>query len=255
LTIVYCGSFFITKLGRKLQVRNEERTTVYNRQKVGKIDKRMISSLGFGNENVFSFKEIDSFNKVNLHVSIDASGSMGGQEWQQAMTNVVALCKATDMIPNLDIQVTFRGDSDSKPYVVLAYDSRVDKFIKVKQLFPYLQPGGTTPESLCYEAIMKYFVPSSNELDSYFVNISDGEPNFSNRENQYWGEPAVKHTRKMVNQLEGMGVKVLSYFVSDYQSERQKETFRDMYGNGSTFIDVTNMNQVTKTMNQLFLQK
>lgn len=244
-----------TKLGRKLQVRNEERTTVYNRQKVGKIDKRMISSLGFGNENVFSFKEIDSFNKVNLHVSIDASGSMAGEEWHQAIINVVALCKATDMIPNLDIQVTFRGESDNKPYVVLAYDSRQDKFIKVKQLFPYLQPGGTTPESLCYEAIMKHFVPSSNELDSYFLNISDGEPNFSNRDNHYWGEPAVKHTRKMMKQLGSMGVQVLSYFVSRYHSERQKETFREMYGNGATFIDVTNMNQVTKTMNQLFLEK
>ena len=48
-------------LGKKLQVRGEDRNTVFNRQKVGKIDKRMISSLGFGNENVFQFTEIDSY--------------------------------------------------------------------------------------------------------------------------------------------------------------------------------------------------
>ena len=50
-----------TMLGKKLQVRGEDRTTVFNRQKVGRIDKRMISSLGFGNENVFQFTEIDSY--------------------------------------------------------------------------------------------------------------------------------------------------------------------------------------------------
>ena len=40
-------------LGKKLQVRGEDRSTVFNRQKVGKIDKRMISSLGFGNDKCF----------------------------------------------------------------------------------------------------------------------------------------------------------------------------------------------------------
>ena len=50
-----------TMLGKKLQVRGEDRTTVFNRQKVGKIDRRMISSLGFGNENVFQFTELDSY--------------------------------------------------------------------------------------------------------------------------------------------------------------------------------------------------
>ena len=50
-------------LGKKLQVRGEDRTTVFNRQKVGRIDKRMISSLGFGNENVFQFTEVDSYKK------------------------------------------------------------------------------------------------------------------------------------------------------------------------------------------------
>ena len=53
-----------TQLGKKLQVRGEDKSTIFNRQKVGKIDKRMISSLGFGNENVFQFTEIDSYKKA-----------------------------------------------------------------------------------------------------------------------------------------------------------------------------------------------
>ena len=60
-----------TMLGKKLQVRGEDKSTIFNRQKVGKIDKRMISSLGFGNENVFQFTEIDSYKKAYLHISVD----------------------------------------------------------------------------------------------------------------------------------------------------------------------------------------
>ena len=35
----------------------------------------------------------------------------------------------------------------------MAYDSRVDKFSKVKQMFPGLGPSGTTLRGLCFEGI------------------------------------------------------------------------------------------------------
>lgn len=246
-----------TILGKKLQVRGESRTTIFNRQKNGRIDKRMISSLGFGNENVFQYLETDSYSKANLHVSLDASGSMSGIKWKQTITNVTALCKAVDMISNLSIQVSIRTTDDSgKPYVVIAYDSRVDKFSKVKKFFPGLNATGTTPEGLCFEAIMKSLVPASNDIDSYFLNISDGEPYFSGKNFQYQGEPAFTHTAKMVKQIEGMGIKTLSYFVAEggYITEPSRG-FRKMYGKGAQAIDVTNVSQITKTMNNLFLSK
>ena len=246
-----------TVLGKKLQVRGEDRSTIYNRQKVGKIDKRMISSLGFGNENVFQFTELDSYKKANLHVSIDASGSMNGEKWTKTLTNVVALCKAVDMIQNLQIQVSFRGCSNGKPYIVMAYDSRTDKLSKVKQMFPAFHTFGTTPEGLCFEAIMNNFLGSTNDMDSYFLNISDGEPYFHGQGYYYGGQPAVEHTRKMVKKIESIGIKTIAYFVDDYgyagtSSEKQ---FKQMYGNGAKVIDVTNVSQITKTMNQLFLEK
>jgi hypothetical protein len=179
----------------------------------------MISSLGFGNENVFSVFETDSYKKANLHVSIDASGSMGGSKWSQTMTNVVALCKAVDMIQNLSIQVTFRTTSKKGlPYIVMAYDSRKDKFSKVKEFFQYITPGGTTPEGLTFEAILDKFIPTSNDFDSYFLNISDGEPYFESAGMSYQGTMAYNHTKKMVGVIEGMGIKTLSYFVSDSSS-------------------------------------
>ena len=245
-----------TMLGKKLQVRGEDKSTVFNRQKIGKIDKRMISSLGFGNENVFQFTEIDSYKKANLHISVDASSSMGGEKWEKTMTNVVAICKAVDMISNLQVQVTFRCTQDNKPYIVMAYDSRVDKFSKVKSMFGGLRPSGTTPEGLCFEAIQKEFVPVNNDLDSYFLNISDGQPYFPGQGFYYGGDEAEIHTNKMVKMIESMGIQTLAYFIGDgYSSGSDERSFKRMYGKGAKMIDVTNVNQITKTMNQLFLTK
>ena len=248
------------QLGKKLQIRSESKTTIYNRQKVGKIDKRLISSLGFGNQNVFSIFEIDSYKKANLHISIDGSGSMNGIKWRKTIINTVALCKAVDVISNLSIQVSVRTTSTMShlPYVVIAYDSRVDKFSKAKHVFKYLTPGGTTPEGLCFEAISKTFVPASAECDSYFLNISDGEPYYQTRNFEYSGIPAAEHTEKMVKNIEAVGIKTLSYFVSDtsfQSSSYQVNLFTKMYGKGSQFVDITNISLITKTMNKLFLTK
>ncbi len=250
-----------TLLGKKMQVRGESRETIFNRQLVGKMDKRMVSSLGYGNEHVFYTREIDMFKKANLHISVDASGSMGGEKWRKTMTNIVALAKAVDMIPNLNIQISFRTTTGELPYIVLAYDSRVDKFMKVKQLFGYLQPNGTTPEGLCFEAVMKQMVGSNGEVDSYFLNISDGEPYFHGKGMSYSGSNAAKHTRKMMKSIEGMGIKVLSYFVSDSSydmdenSSGSARTFKECYGPAASYINVTNVNEVARTMNRLFMSK
>jgi hypothetical protein len=245
-----------TMLGKKLQVRGEDRNTVFNRQKVGRIDKRMISSLGFGNENVFQFSEVDSYKKANIHISVDASSSMSGDKWEKTMINTVSICKAVDMIPNLQVQVTFRCTQGEKPYIIMAYDSRVDKFSKVKKMFGGLGPHGTTPEGLCFEAIQKEFVPINTDLDSYFLNISDGQPYFPSQGFYYHGDAAERHTNKMVKMIESMGIQTLAYFIGDgYDDGYDSKAFKTMYGKGAKVIDVTNVNQITKTMNQLFLQK
>ncbi len=249
-----------TILGKKLQVRSESRETIFNRQLVGRMDKRMISSLGFGNEHVFFTKEIDAYKKANLHISVDASGSMSGTKWRKTMTNVVALAKAVDMISNLEIQISFRTTSGELPYIVVAYDSRIDKFIKVKTLFQYLRPGGTTPEGLAFEGVMKQMVGSTTDVDSYFLNISDGEPYFHGKGYNYQGHFASKHTKKMVDKIQSMGIKVLSYFVSEYSGDVDAtsgsgKVFKDCYGKAASYINVTNVNEVTRTMNGLFMAK
>jgi hypothetical protein len=251
-----------TMLGKRLQVRSEERDTVYNRQLNGRIDRRLVSALGYDYQNVFYTKEVDKFKKVILHISLDASGSMAGDRWRKAMTTAIAICKAATMVNNLDVQLSVRstidgaGWNNNKPYMVIAYDSRTDKFTKVKQLVAALEPNGTTPEGLCFEAIMKHFTESTNDLESYFLNISDGEPNFGNESINYSRQVAVKHTAEMVKRIKQRGIGVLSYFVSDSTPyESSKKVFSEMYGKDAKFIDVNGLVPITKTLNQLFLTK
>jgi len=260
------GILLGTKLGKKLQVRGESKTTKWSRLDNGHIDKRLIAELGFGNDRVFSTTFVESYSDAHLHISVDASGSMGGDKWINTMTSVVAICKAASMIQNVDVVVSLRtthytsngrGRSEIDcPMIMIAYDSRVDKFSKVKNMFGYLKPGGTTPEGLCFEAIMKEIVPASTDKESYFLNFSDGMPMFSNSDMSYYHSVALNHTKKMVKEIKNLGINVLSYFIgSGYDDDRYMKDFKTMYGKDSEFINVTNVMEVSKTMNKKFLAK
>ena len=267
-TFVEDGIRLGTVLGRKLQVRGESRETKWTRLDSGRIDKRLVAELGFGNDRVFSNSFVEEYSDAFLHISVDASGSMGGSKWTNTMKSVVAMTKAIDMINNVDVVVSFRttqtnrssrsrrGDT-TKPLILIAYDSRKDSFIKVKTLFKYLGVAGTTPEGLCYEAIMNDIVPSTNDKDSYFLNFSDGMPMFGNGDVDYHGDTALNHTAKMVKEIRNRGIKVLSYFVSDTDWNRDSESraFKTMYGKDAEYIDITSVMSVSKTMNKKFLQK
>ena len=255
-----------TILGKKLQVRGESRETKWTRLDSGKIDKRLIAELGFGNERVFNTSFIESYSDAFLHISVDASGSMSGTKWEKTMTSVVAICKATSMIQNVDVVVSIRSTHDTGgrsrhsgdvPLILIAYDSRVDKFTKVKNLFAHIRVAGTTPEGLCFEAILNDIVPATKDKESYFLNFSDGMPMFSNDEIKYYYEDAFNHTKKMVNEFRVRGIKVLSYYIGDeyYDSERYMGDFKKMYGKDAEFVDVTSVTAVSRTMNKKFLEK
>jgi len=255
-----------TILGRKLSVRTESRDTKYTRKDTGRIDKRLIAELGFGNSNVFSQTFVDTYPDAFLHISVDASGSMSGGKWERTMKSVVAMTKAIDMIEGVDVVVSFRSTQDSgggrsrssreHPIMLIAYDSRKDSLVKVKTLWKHIRCNGTTPEGLCYEAIMDEMVEGMKDRESYFLNFSDGMPMFSNDDVNYYHDEALDHTRKMVKEIRNRGIKVMSYFIGDsYDGERNMGDFKRMYGKDSEFVDVTSVTAVSRTMNKKFLEK
>lgn len=267
-------------LGRRLQIRNEVNTCKHMRKSTGRIDKRILSELSYDNENVFYNIDVDRYNKSYIHISVDASSSMGGSKWLTTMTAVTAICKAASMIDNVRVSVSFRttfqttGRSAELPYVVIAYDSATDKISKVKNLFSYINPAGCTPEGLCYESIMNE-LPTSADDNYYFLNFSDGQP-FMNYQDitggpiQYAGEQACIHTRTQVNKVRDKGYKILSYFIKEeYESlyssfstssistelNNVKKQFKVMYGQNASFVNVKNIFDIAKSINKMFLNK
>jgi len=265
-------------LGRRLQIRNEINTCKHMRKSTGRIDKRILSELSFDNENVFYNIDVDRYNKSYIHISIDASSSMNGKKWTSTMTAVVAICKAASMIDNLRVSVSFRSTfsctrvtNSQLPYVVLAYDSSIDKINKVKNLFPYIVPAGCTPEGLCYEAIMEH-LPTSTDDNFYFLNFSDGQPYMTYSEPNgdsvaYQDENALIHTRQQVNKIRDKGYKILSYFIRDsyestynlaslsIESDKIRKQFKTMYGKHATYVNIDNIFDIAKTINKMFLDK
>ncbi len=256
-----------TMLGKKLQVRGESRETKWSRLDSGRIDKRLVAELGFGNSRVFQTSFVESYSDAHLHISVDASGSMGGDKWTNTQSAVAAIAKACSMINNVDCVISYRStqraagssyrsNNNDYPLMLIAYDSRVDKISKVKNLFPLLRASGTTPEGLCFEAIMKELEPASKDKESYFLNFSDGMPMFSNKEVNYYHDNAIDHTNKMVKEIRSRGVKVLSYFInSGYMGKSSVNSFTKMYGKDAQFVDVTSVLPIAKTMNKKFLEK
>ena len=242
------------QLGKKLKLRSEERNTKFTRLDTGKIDKRLISSLGYGAERVFQQVMNDKFTPVNVHISIDASGSMHGSRFENCQTAVVAIAKAASMIDNMDIQVSYRTTTGDKPIILIAYDSRVDSFRKVTTLFKHICASNLTPEGLTFEAIKNELVTASGDKESYFINFSDGMPYCEPKGYSYYGASAVSHTRKQVDNMKLRGIKVLSYFIGnkDYNTS---DDFIKMYGKSSRTIDVTSLIPLAKTLNKMFLTK
>lgn len=245
-----------TMLGKKLKLRSEERSLTTPRMKTGKISGRLLHELGMGNTNIFDQTIINKHTPAVVHISIDASSSMGGDKWKHSQIAVIAIAKAASMTIGLDIVISYRavqGNSNSnlQPLMLIAYDSRKDKFNKIQQLFKYLNPCGSTPEGLCFETILDDITKNSNGIETYFINFSDGYPGFSNKDIYYSGDAATNHTALQVKKMQKAGVKVLSYFISGGSGESMR-TFIKMYGTTSENVDVSNLIPLTKTLNKLF---
>ena len=95
----------------------------------------------------------DRYKNFFIHISIDASGSMSGDRFRNAIKSAVAIAQAASMTTGIRVQISLRGTSDlkgnmEKTVTVYAYDSAKDKMSKIKKYFPYLRTFGCTPEGL-----------------------------------------------------------------------------------------------------------
>ena len=242
-------------LGRKMQIRSESRELVTNRMNTGHIDNKRLAQAGFGIENIFKQVTIDNYKKANLHISLDASGSMGGVKWNNTVMMTTAICKAISMIQNLEVQVSLRITDGSHPVVATIYDSRKNKLRQLTSAFAVASTSYMTPEGLCFDAQIKknLLVPGSKEVDSYFLNLSDGSPGGCGN---YCGTKAVQHTKKQMDILRGMNIGILGFFMTESDYCNGLTEFRQMYGaKDSKQVKASDAMQIAKAMNELFMAK
>ena len=241
-----------TMLGRKLQVRTEERVLISSRLQAGKVDKRMLHTIGSGNESIFFTKITDKYEDMAIHISLDLSGSMSGSKWEETLVSTIAIAKATSMIKGIRTQISLRysdniGSNKEQPIVINFYDSLHDSVSKL-YWFEYVNPDGATPEGLCYEALMKKIIKPLLNKNTLFINFSDGAPGMSG----LGGDDGIEVTRNAVNKMKQSGVKILSYFIGD-AGWSCSDSFKQMYGNDATFIDVTDIVPLARSINKNFL--
>jgi len=255
------------KLLRKLRIRNEQITLASKRLKAGKIDPRRIYAAGF-EEDLFYKIDKSSYKPINLHVSIDGSGSMEGTKWWQVLINTIALGYISLHMNNIDLTISIRttGRDLSKssmtahiPLLILAFNSKKHTMSDLRRLGHY-KTKGLTPEGMCLNALNEYIPNSSNYLDSYLINMSDGYPTFEKYGKfTYNGDEAILDTARAVRNIKKKGVNILSYFIKTPSTRTKEEelieNFQIMYGKEASFIDPKNMYEVTKTLNNLFLKQ
>jgi hypothetical protein len=247
------------KLAHYLRARQETRTLKTTRLKNGRMDRRLISQLGYGDYEVFSNVTETISNSAHIHISIDASGSMGGQKIYKSIKTAVAIATAATKIQGIDCVIDFRHQTENgQPCVIVGYDSRTQKPSELRMI-QYVNTDALTPEGLCYEAVLDYLVKTDRGKDSYLINFSDGYPAFTVRNPggksvRYKGELAYKHTKKQIDAIKKKGINVLSYFIEYGTSGEPDEAFKKMYGNSAVAIDTDNLQQVARTVNKLLMK-
>jgi len=254
-TLIEQGIVKGKRLLRKLQIRNEQIILASKRLKQGKIDPRRIYAANF-EEDLFYKIDRANYKPINLNVSIDGSGSMVGEKWNQTLINAVALGYISLNMDNINVLISIRTTGciftgGDVPLLILAFNSKKHKLQDLKHL-KYYHIGGLTPEGICLEALN---IPNSSYyLDSYLINMSDGLPTF----HDYKGKDAILDTARVINKIKKGGVNILSYFIqgeSDSYHKKAENNFKQMYGKNASFIDVNNINEITKTLNELLLKK
>ena len=264
-------------LGKRLQLHSESRERIDTRLRNGKIDPRRLAHAGYGIEGIFRQINIDSYKKVCLHISLDGSGSMSGDKWGSCVSMTMAIAKAITYAQNIRLQVSIRATAErnDSPVVYIVYDSQKNKLSHLDTVFRSYSPRSSTPEGLCFEAMIKknLLIPTSSEVDSYFLNISDGEPGMGgSRGNDYVGDRALMHTKSQVDILRNtLNMKVISFFLADswgktpqeryqnlisnFEGRSAGKMFRTMYGKDASVVDPSSAIHIAKELNKKFLTK
>jgi hypothetical protein len=253
----------------RIKVRHDRNETKFTRRPLGKIDRRLIYSLGVDNENVFFNKIIQDYQDSIIYLTLDCSSSMYGDKWKNSIILTTGLAYAAKKINNFDIVVNLRYGLDSI-WSITMFDSRIDALTHFTKWMPLFHAAGYTPESIVYE-IEEKFIKSlkTHNNNVYFITMTDGQPNYSPKlsgsiysqtANSFdaWNEdsPAVRHCKKMMKSFKEMNINILSYFIGHahtYGRDRDMDIFKKSYGREGVNVPLDNFSMISRSVNDLLI--
>jgi hypothetical protein len=161
------------------------------------------------------------------------------------------------MTTGIRVQISFRGtnanaSNHDQCVTLYAYDSAHDKMSKIRNQFMFLDTFGLTPEGISFKSIEKDIRQDAKGAECIFVNYSDGCP--TDVRGTGYSYDGIQYTKKVINGFREIGINIISYFITEYEYQNDVDMFRRMYGPDAKFIQPTNMTDVSKTLNQKFLE-
>lgn len=248
LEIINDGFGYGARISKQLRTRAEERRLDYNRLKRGKIDPRRIA---YANavEDIFYRTRTERYPDSYIHISLDASGSMGGRKWEETLRFTSALAKACELANNIHLTVDVRIDAGRYPAVVIMYDNKRHGLDHFRTMFSTFDPNSSTPEGLCLNALSKWIQKKARGRKSLFINFSDGEPCYTMQGYPHYSDAAAyKHTKATVRDIRDAGISVLAYYIDAH--DNMHDGFQEMYGESAKSIRPADMSKLVNTINQ-----
>lgn len=241
-------------LGRKLvhalRIRINNSTTTLPRYKSGSIDKRLLAQAGIGIDTVFNRYINAPHRPVLINYTIDASSSMAGDKFENALRIAIALVYVSKNLKNIHFVASMRYGQGAAVHVYKLFDSNIDNIAYAKKFMPRLKTHGGTPEGMGIYPLLPD-MKRSNCDRKILINISDGMPS-----------DGLTYTALVIREFRNSGIDIISYYVDSFSKNRNDEIsekimkdFKFMYGKDSEYIDVKDFQQISKTINSRLLEK
>jgi hypothetical protein len=235
----------IGKLKRKIQLYgNPMKLSIFN-QKKGKLNKRVLHRIPAGRNDVFKIMTVNEDKQLDVCLLVDESGSMSGDEITLARRSCIAVKEALQDNGKLNLWV-FGHTADQKQGLAT-------------EMYEYSSPSMQDRPFACGAMKARYENRDGNAIyasaervreqsdhpgaQKLMIIFSDGAPSAD----QYRGQTATKHTRQMVQKVEGMGFSVIQVGFGRWASHWQSKMF-------SNAIAVEDIDQMPKQIGKILMK-
>lgn len=198
----------------------------YDNTDCGILDTNKLHKLTLNDTVIFKQFKIVEIEQVTIHISLDMSSSITKSIHEQQLYISTLIASAALRTKNVSVKLSLRFASSTKCKLFMYDINKISDF----SLLYYIQPYGSTPESLCYPLIFSDLLKYTGKR--IFITFSDGVPLYNN----YRGDFAINHTNKIWRS--DNNIHKLAYFLGN--DDKLLNNFYKSYPTNSYTIQESN---------------